>query len=241
MLGVSRRTLYRRLEEYNISPNDYTALSETELEEIVRYIKSSFPNDGEVMLNAHLLRMGIKVTRASLRAAIHNVDHENTILRRAHTIRRRVYAVSRPNTVWHVDGNHKLIRWKLVVHASVDGFSRVITFMKCSNNNRAETVLECFLDAISVLGCPLRVRTNNGGENVDIWRLMLFVNNYNPSSVITGSSVHNERVERMWRDVYRCVTSTYAAVFSEIESKGYLDPLNDVDIFCPSLSVPSNY
>ena len=27
------------------------------------------------------------------------------------------------------------------------------------------------------------------------------------SCVITGSSVHNERIERLWRDVHRCVAS----------------------------------
>jgi len=27
------------------------------------------------------------------------------------------------------DGHHKLIRWKLVVHAGIDGFSRLIVFI----------------------------------------------------------------------------------------------------------------
>ena len=37
---------------------------------------------------------------------------------------------------WHVDGHHKLIKWKLVTHGGIDGFSRDL---KCSNNNTAET------------------------------------------------------------------------------------------------------
>ena len=32
------------------------------------------------------------------------------------------------------------------------------------------------------------------------------------SSYITGSSVHNDTIERLWRDVYASVTSTFAAV-----------------------------
>ena len=81
-------------------------------------------------------------------------------------------------------------------------------------------------------GSPVSVRTDHGGENIDIWRHMLFISNNNPSSVITGSSTHNVRVERMWRDMRKSVTSTFSSTFSTIESDGLFDPLNDVDTFC---------
>ena len=35
----------------------------------------------------------------------------------------------------------------------------------------------------------------------------------NASCVITGASVHNERVERLWRDVTRCVSRNFIKVF----------------------------
>ena len=35
------------------------------------------------------------------------------------------------------DGHHKSIRWKTVTHAGIDGFSRMIVYMKCSNNNKS--------------------------------------------------------------------------------------------------------
>ena len=40
-----------------------------------------------------------------------------------------------------------------------------------------------------------------GGENVDAWHYMIDYHNGNESCIITGSSVHNERIERLWCDV----------------------------------------
>ncbi|KAK3702165.1 hypothetical protein QZH41_015071, partial [Actinostola sp. cb2023] len=42
----------------------------------------------------------------------------------------------------HIDGHHKLILWRIVVHGGIDGYSRVIVFLKTSTNNMASTVLQ---------------------------------------------------------------------------------------------------
>ena len=75
-------------------------------------------------------------------------------------IQRRTYSVAGPNALWHLDGNHKLIKWKLVIHGGVDGFSRMVTFLQCSGNNFSETVLDCFVKATQEYGIPSRVRTD---------------------------------------------------------------------------------
>ena len=98
-----------------------------------------------------------------------------------------MYSTEHPNSVWHIDGHHKLIRWRLVIHALIDGFSRTITYITCADNNRAQTVLELFREAVSTFGLPDHVRTDHGGENIDVWRYMLASHN-DQSCVITGSS-----------------------------------------------------
>ena len=40
-----------------------------------------------------------------------------------------------------MDGHHKLVRWRMVIHGAIDGFSRAVMFLKCSTNNEALTVL----------------------------------------------------------------------------------------------------
>ena len=174
----------------------YTDISDRHLDETVRRIKSDHPNDGEILMQAHLLRVGVRVPRQKLRSAIHRVDPTNTALRRTTTVRRRIYQVEGPNSVWHLDGNHKLIRWRFVIHGGVDGFSRMIVFLQCSTNNTAPTVAKLFEDAICQYGLPEKVRTDLGGENTDVWCLMSDTHN-SPSAVITGSSTHNERIERL--------------------------------------------
>ncbi|KAF8173207.1 hypothetical protein K438DRAFT_1426206, partial [Mycena galopus ATCC 62051] len=40
-----------------------------------------------------------------------------------------------------------LIRWGIVIHGFIDGYSRLITGLRASDNNTADTVLELFLNA----------------------------------------------------------------------------------------------
>ena len=52
------------------------------------------------------------------------------------------------------------------------------------------------------------------------------------AAVITGSSTHNERIEHLWRDVYRCVASLFYNTFYSLEGENKLDPNNEIDLYC---------
>ena len=100
----------------------------------------------------HLAHRGVIVSRARLRASIHRVDPDNTALRRSIVVRRRVYHASGPNAVWNIDGNHKLMRWQIVIHGGIDEYSRTVVHLACSDNNTASTVLEQFLGVVGTYG-----------------------------------------------------------------------------------------
>ena len=231
-MGISRATLYRRLDDAGVSRVcTYSTITDAALDQEVRSIKQIHPNDGEHLMAGHLASRGVIVQRARLRGSIHRTDPENTAIRRSIAIRRRVYHVAGPNSLWHLDGHHKLIRWKFVTHGAIDGYSRTITYLKCADNNRSPTVLPAFTEAVYVYGLPERIRSDLGEENVAVWRFMVEQHG-STSSVITGSSAHNERIERLWHDVYRCVVSIFYEMFSTLEHDEKLNRDNETDLYC---------
>ena len=149
----------------------------------------------------------------------------------AQIIPRRTYNVTSPNSLWHIDGHHKLIRWKLVIHGGIDGYSRMIVYLKCSNNNKSEAVLICFNEAMVKFGIPNRVRGDRGGENIKVAEWMIRQKGTNRGSYIGGSSVHNQRIERLWRDVHRLIVTLYASIFYFLEENYNLNIENSIHIF----------
>ena len=65
-----------------------------------------------------------------------------------------------PNSLWHIDGYHKLIWWRLVIHGGIDGYNRIPVYLKVASNNKAETVFDAFCAAVTKFGLPSRVCAN---------------------------------------------------------------------------------
>ena len=60
---------------------------------------------------------------------------------------------------------------------------------------------------------------------------MLNVREVEGSHVLTGFSVHSQRIERLWVDVVRYIVTPYRNIFTYAESFGLFDPLNELQLF----------
>ena len=233
LLGVSLSTITRKREQWqmNQETSQWSEISEEELEDIGREIRILTPNIGERRLLGALRCRDIRVQRRRVRNCLRRIDPIGTALRWRPVIYGRKYSVPCPNALWHIDGNHKLIRYRFVVHCCIDGYSRLLIYVHCADNNRSSTVLEQFEKGVAKFGLPSRVRSDHGMENIGVATYMLERRGLDRSSIITGSSVHNCRVERVHRDIYAGVLCFYASIFNQLEESGQLDPLNEIHIF----------
>ena len=111
MLGVSLRTVRRRMTEYGLSVrSSYSDMDDSELEAVVQQLKQDFPTCGYRMMDGLLRQRGIRVPQHRLRQVMQSTDRHGMTIRLADLVQRRRYSVPGPQSLWHIDGNHKLIR-----------------------------------------------------------------------------------------------------------------------------------
>ncbi|XP_077978536.1 uncharacterized protein LOC144433983 isoform X2 [Glandiceps talaboti] len=240
MLQVSVSTIQRRRKEFGLSETfeGYSDITDDELDAIHGTITGNgtegplTPNIGRRRFIGALRSRGLRIQRWRVTECLRRVDPVGTALRWRMTIHRRKYYVPTPNSLWHIDSAHKLIRYKLITHVCIDGKTRLLIYVSCCNNNTADTVLNLFTNGVKQWGLPSRVRSDCGMENLYVGQYMIEHRGAGRGSIITGSSVHNSRVERAHRDIYLGVLAFYARIFVAMEDDGILDILDDVHLYC---------
>ena len=103
LLGVSIMTIYRRRQEFRMTGNDGTNITDSELREVLRQLRQELPSLGQTLAWGRLRSMGFKVRRERLRQAMREIDPIHTALRwRGELVQRQPYSVPGPNSLWHI-------------------------------------------------------------------------------------------------------------------------------------------
>uniref|UniRef100_A0A3Q2DQX4 Integrase catalytic domain-containing protein n=1 Tax=Cyprinodon variegatus TaxID=28743 RepID=A0A3Q2DQX4_CYPVA len=235
IFGCSTSFLYKKSKALGVPIRGrLAAVTDEDLETNIRQLQSLWfkivrPHPSlNQMMRGLLHAQGLLVPRRKVRDMMARINPMATARRWSSAVSRRVCHVPYPNSLWHIDGNMRLIRWGFVVHGGIDGCSRLITYLNCSTDNCASTVLFHFLKATGLYGLPSRVRSDHGGENMQVALVMNLLQGIERRSHITGESIHNQRIERLWRDVFLHVLEPFYSTFYNLEDSALLDPSNDV-------------
>ncbi|KAJ8349345.1 hypothetical protein SKAU_G00244750 [Synaphobranchus kaupii] len=130
-------------------------MTDAELDERVIDLVQGNVKLGPGAVHARLFGEGFVVQRSRVRRSLLRTNPEGaSLMSLCLRLHRRTYRVAGPNSLWNPDGNHKLIRWRIVIHGGIDGFSRMIVFLQASENNRSSTVMEQFVQAVDGFGVP---------------------------------------------------------------------------------------
>ena len=98
---------------------------------------------GNKLIGPFRVCQGLVLTTSQI-AEDGEVDEDGILRRSRGRLCRRVYNVKGANQLWHIDTNHKLIRWHMVIFGAIDGFSRLPVALSWSDNNKAPTLLHFF-------------------------------------------------------------------------------------------------
>lgn len=202
-------TLRRRLKESGYQ--QFSDVTNFELDTLMREFRRRHPKSGIRYAVGFFGRHHLRVAKKRIASSLRRINPIAQRIRAHANLERRGYKNARPNSVWHIDGHHKLIRYGIVFHGFIDGYSRKVSSrynitvieitqltpltqivaLEASTNNKARTVLELFLKAVGKFGFSSRVRGDRGSENIKVSVCMILARGLNRASFIWGTYVPN--------------------------------------------------
>ena len=184
ILDVSYMTIYRWRQEYGMMENPGRNITDRELHEVLRQVRQELPALGETIVWGRLRSVGFRITGARVPKTMRMSDPLHTALRWREITPCMSTTFSTGTqflvSYWYViilsrfkaaliyvtKCSFHLIQMAIassftgsciVTHCAIDGYSRLIVFLKCSSN-WASTVYNLFLQAVRQYGLPSRIR-----------------------------------------------------------------------------------
>ena len=221
---VTARTVANTLARFGV--HRHSRVNAAELEDRINEIRQTH-NYGIVRTVGALRAAGVRISRERVRQVLRRLRGGRPAI---NPIRRRRYVAPGPNSVWHLDTHHKLGRWGIYLHGCIDGYSRFCVYLHAASTFTKREAALMFAQAAATYGVPAHVRGDRGSENFEICELMFQWRGVG-IGFIAGRSVHNTRIERLWRDVYFSVTYKWVDFFYDLENRGLLEPSDPVHKF----------
>ena len=91
----------------------------------------------------------------------------------------------------------------------MDVFSRKIIYLVCCDSNKSSTVLQLFIEGRIFHGLSSVSEVIREGK---MWRLLDTARDLERGSFIAAISIHNQKIERQWVNVYLIVTQIYLSL-----------------------------
>ena len=123
--------------EHDLKIRDFSRVSDNQLDLEVLALTNDYLFCGEIILRELLKGRDFDVERYRPRNSIHGVNDFGVQAREKGRFKRRVYNVKGANHLWHIDTNHKHIKWYIIIFGAIDGYSRFPVSLDCINNIKA--------------------------------------------------------------------------------------------------------
>ena len=107
----------------------FSDISDDELDVVVQSIQYNSPISGVIMVWGELKSYGISVPTRRVRESLVRVSPGNTQLCASTTILRRVYSLPSSNALWHIDGLHCFVLWRIVIRGGIDVYFKQIVYL----------------------------------------------------------------------------------------------------------------
>lgn len=201
-------------------------------------LSGSGSNIGYRRIHRALVSKGNFCRREDVRRIIKCLDPDGVELRKRRRLHRRKYTADGPNFVWHIDGHDKLKPFGFSIHGCIDGFSRMLIWLKVATTNKMpEVVAKFYIDAVhSLEGIPLQIKADDGTEHALIEPIHLYLSSLTEDSEVNHFSIitstRNQRIESYWSTLQRDRLGWWRRFFQDLVDLNLLDTDDPVVLDC---------